>query len=112
MQRIEGLSAVPSQRFRVPVLDRVATFTATYRPAAQMWFLDVEYDHVFIRGLRIVRHPNMLTQYENLIPFGLLVDVTDGGEPSIINDLQSERVVLRLLDASEVAEIKAGLARA
>ena len=112
MQQIKGLSAIPSQKFRVPIDEGVITFTLTFRPAAQMWFVDIEFDTFVARGLRVVQSLNMLIQYEEIIPFGLLVDCTDDGDPFLINDFSSERITMNVLSSIEIGIIELGLANA
>ena len=105
MQDIKGLVALPSQKFRVPIDAGVITFTLTFRPAAQMWFLDVEFGTFVARGLRVIQSLNMLIQYGEILPFGLLVGVTDPGEPFLINDFSSGRVAMSVLSSDEVTGV-------
>lgn len=107
MKTINGLNSGPLQTFRVPLDNgEIIKFTINYRPAVQMWFLALEYNTFIVKGLRIVKSLNMLSQYMNIIPFGLYVEIGDQSEPLLINDFASQRVKLNLLDETEVDSLQ------
>ena len=106
MITISGLSSLPNQIFRVPLEDgSIVKFQLVYKPSIQMWFIDIEYNNFNVKGMRVVNLLNMLTQYINIIPFGLYVEISDGTEPLLINDFSSKRVILNILTQAEVQEL-------
>ena len=46
-----------------------------------------------------------MNQFENIIPFGIGIIVTDGGEPFLINDFSSGRVQMAILTPAEVDQV-------
>jgi hypothetical protein len=108
---ITGLKAYPSQTFSMvdPAGGGTIYFTINYRPRVQGWFLDVTFNAFTLAGLKLVRSPNVLAQYHNRIPFGLMVAVSDGFEPFLVNDFYTSRVALYLLDALDVLTVEASI---
>ena len=107
MRVIIGLTSDPVQIFRFPLDNgELVTFTIQFKSAVQMWFIDVEYNDFVAKGLRLNNNTNMLFQYSNIIPFGLYVEIADGTEPFLINDLQSGRVQINVLTETEVNNLE------
>ncbi len=107
MRVITGLTSDPIQIFRFPLDNgQLVKFTIQFKPAVQMWFIDLEYNSFIIRGLRLNNNTNMFCQYKNIIPFGLYIEIADGTEPFLINDLQSERVKINVLTQTEVDRLE------
>lgn len=101
MLKISGLQAVPSQTWRTPIDDGIIEFKLVYRPAIQMWFINVSFGAFEVNGMRICASLNLLHQYKKILPFGLFVDILDGIEPFLINDFSTERIILNILDSDE-----------
>lgn len=57
-------------------------------------------------GRRVVTHPNMLRQYQNIIPFGLACLTVNNREPTQIQDFASGASGLYLLSSAEVEEFE------
>lgn len=106
MKKLSGLSATGKQTFTTTdENDNSITMTLYFRPAISMWFFDLSVgDHV-INGMRLCNSKNILYQFENLLGFGLMVYVSDGYEPFLINDLSSGRVILYLLDQEDMENL-------
>jgi hypothetical protein len=109
MIQITGLSSAPFQTFTIadPNGGGDIKFSLAFRPRTSCWYMDIEFKTFIARGLKIVRGMNILYRHHNQIPFGLSVTVSDNFEPYLINDFQSERVLLYLLTTAEVDEIHA-----
>jgi hypothetical protein len=107
MIQITGLTTSPYQTFRINISSGLIKFTARFLPASQIWLIDIEYKTFVVYGLRLCNNVNILHKFRKIIPFGLAVTVSDGTEPFLINDLESERVILYVLSQSEVEEIEA-----
>lgn len=100
-----GLTAAPAQSFTHTIDDGTIQFSLRYHPRSRCWYVDVEFEQFVVRGVRVVNSFNILDQFRNVIPFGLLVSVPDGFEPFLVNDFVSGRITLNVLSAAEVKEV-------
>jgi hypothetical protein len=108
MLTLEGIQAVPTQTFRTPIDQGIIISKLYYKPAIQMWFIDVTFNEFIVNGLKISVQANILNQYKNNIPFGInvqLLDADKGYEPVLIDDFSSGRVTLNILDQTELEQI-------
>lgn len=101
MLQLSGLQAIPFQKWRTPIEDGIIEFRLIYRPAIQMWFIDVTFGTFELNGIRVCASLNLLQQYKKILPFGLLVEIPDGVEPFLINDFSTERVVIYIMNDTE-----------
>lgn len=111
MISLTGLTSQPTQTFRTNIdTGDPITINLKYKASTQMWFLDVTYQDITINGLRVCNVLNLLQQYSRILPFGIYVQIPSGdkSEPFLINDFSTGRVVLNILDATEVDQIEAG----
>ena len=107
MLRLNGLRAVPVQTFRTPIEQGVVQFKLYYRPAIQMWMIDIIFGAFIVNGLRVCNSPNILEQFTEIIPFGIQVNTeTVGYEPTLIDDFSTGRAVLNVLDSDELQQIE------
>ena len=108
MIRITGLTSTPSQTFNIPdpVTRKKMSFALYFSPRCQCWYFDVQYETFTAKGLKLVRSMNSLSRHINVLPFGLIVSVSDGFEPFLINDFVSGRVSLFLITHAEAEEIQ------
>jgi len=108
MTFITGLKAVSLQSFTAndPNGGGTISFTFYYRPRVQSWFMDIAFKNFSMNGYKINHGPNILSSYSNIIPFGLMVLLTDDLDPCFINDFTSGRVYLYLMDSTEVAQLE------
>lgn len=106
MKTLEGLQAIPVQTLNTSLDGGDIIFiTLTFRPAIQMWFIDVTYNDFILTNTRLCNSPNILQQYDKIIPFGINVSISDNTEPFLINDLSTGRVSLGVLTSDEVTQI-------
>lgn len=107
MRRLEGIRAVGTQDLVImayngdPVL-----ITLVYVSAIQQWKIDIIWENFTLRGNRIFLSPNILSQYENIIPFGLGVSSDDNVDPFLVNDFSTGRANLYLLSEEELTEVR------
>ena len=78
-----------------------------YKPTQMGWFMDVQYasEDFIVRGLRVTTNTNLLNQWRNLLPFGIICYCEDAQEPLSIQDFLVERAHLAILNEAEVQEI-------
>ena len=106
MKKLDGISATGTQSFSVLAYNGdTVNMAIKYNPATQQWFINVSWENFVLNGTRIFSSPNILNQYDKIIPFGLAVIVDGGGEPFLIDDFSSGRVGLYLLSHDEVSAV-------
>lgn len=78
-----------------------------YKPTQLGWFMDVEYDtkDFAVYGLRVTTNLNILNQWRNLLPFGIICYCDNAQEPLSIEDFLVERAHLAVLSQDEVSQI-------
>lgn len=78
-----------------------------YKPTQIGWFMDVEYEpnDFAVYGLRVTTNVNILNQWRNVLPFGIICYCEDNYDPLSIEDFLVERAHLAILSAEEVEEI-------
>lgn len=76
----------------------------TYKPTQLGWFLDVTYDSLDFKvcGLRVTTNTNLLNQWRNKIPFGIICQCVDAQEPLLAEDFLVKRATLSILSKEEV----------
>lgn len=106
MKKLDGIRATGVQDFSTTIENGDSVkFTLHYSTTTQAFKLDVEWNDFILKGFRVFSSPNILIQYQNVIPFGLAV-VTEGtGDPFLINDFSTGRAVFYVLSPSEVQEV-------
>lgn len=107
MIRVDNLSQDASQISTVLLGDKsTVQIELVYRAATQRWSMNVSRGGFAAYGINLCVHPNILREWRNTIPFGLVVASTDGADPIAINDFVSQdgvtapRINLYLLDAT------------
>jgi hypothetical protein len=91
-----------------PTLENNSTFELNlyYSMQQEQWFCDITFEALVIKGLKLVLSSNLLGQWKNILPFGLLCTSTDpiGKEidPFLLNDFISQRCQLYILTSDEI----------
>lgn len=80
--------------------------TLIYLSTQSGWYMTIEYEDFIVQNMRLCNHKNILRSFINKLPFGLLVDVIDGGEPYFLEDFISGRVNIYVLTTTEVQEVE------
>ena len=112
MNQINGLTSSPLQNLTVadPNTGNPISITLRFQPRTQEWYIGISFGSWSIANLKLTYSPNVLMQYLNIIPFGLLVATADQFDPFLVNDFVSGRASLVLLLSYEVESIAAGIA--
>lgn len=78
-----------------------------YKPTQLGWFMDVEYEakNFAVYGLRITTNINILNQWRNLLPFGIICYCDNVQEPLSIEDFLVRRAYLGILSKEEVEKL-------
>lgn len=85
------------------------SFNLYFKPTQNAWFADMSCGTWQVQGFQILVGPNVWRQWKNILTFGLMCTSTDGYDPQYIEDFQSQRIQLYLLNASDVQAVEAGL---
>ena len=110
MNLINNITDQTAQTFSVTLADGSrATINLAYWPQQLGWYYDVTWSTgpFPILGRRVVTSPNMLRQFRNQIPFGLMVITTDNQEPINQDDFSTGYAQMILLDQDDIATIEA-----
>lgn len=110
MVLIDNLSDAADQQTALQLSDgSTAILELIYRGSTKRWtysFTHSAFPNGADNGQMLCVHPNILRNFKHLIPFGLSVVSTDGGDPVSIEDFASGRIKLYLLDAADVAFVE------
>ena len=107
MQAIANLSDEADQLTKVVLDDgSIVTFEFIYQPAIERWMMNIAHADLTVNGVNLCAGPNILRDWRNLIAFGLSCISTDGADPFYIEDFQSGRITLYVLNAAEVAAVE------
>ncbi len=114
MLKINQITDDPSQTQRVLLPDGdFFTLSLYFRPMQLGWWIsELTYNSFTLRGLRITTNPNMLFQYQNLIPFGIACVTSGNREPSQLQDFSSGAATLYVLtqiECQQYATLLAGV---
>lgn len=73
-----------------------------YNSSRQGWFLDLVSDNFKLYGIRITSVPNILRQWKNKLGFGVGVICENNSEPFLLEDFNTGRSSLYLLDLDDL----------
>ena len=109
MVEITGIKAVADQSLTIPSPngDGIITMRLLYRPRVQTWFADIQFNRFTLNGRRLCVCPNLLSQFRNIVNFGLLLTTQNRLDPFLLNDFSSGNATLVLLSAAEVEAVEA-----
>ena len=74
-----------------------------YNTSRQGWFLDLYSDSFKIYGIRITSMPNILRQWQEKLGFGIGVICENSSEPFLLEDFNTGRATLYLLEPDDLA---------
>lgn len=103
MRLIDSINESPRQNFTLVGEngERIGLYLY-YLPTQEGWFFDLTFGGFSTTGNRVTLGPNILYNYANLLPFGLMCFAVDQGEPLSLTDFASGRCKLYLLNTAEV----------
>ena len=94
-KQLEGFSEDYKQVFFVAVGEQddnyaSAEINISYSMPQNYWFMDVKWSGKEKKGIRVVNAKNLLRDFRNLFPFGLMVAGGNGQDPMLTNSFLSE----------------------
>lgn len=112
MQIMTSFTSAPKQFYQL-VLDNneTADFHIRYFPRMLSWYFDISYKDVTVNNVKIVLHPNILRQFRNKFPFGLMFYTENGSpvEPFQITDFETGRVRMGILNEEEISQVESDI---
>jgi len=107
MNLINAITADPRQTMSIVIqgYDN-AQFSLEYKPNQFSWYFDLTWQSFTLRSMRITATSNMLRQWRNVLPFGLVCLNDYGIDPTTLEAFTSDSQIF-LLSAAEVAQIEA-----
>lgn len=109
MRLITGLDSSSKQLLTVTTEDNYTfQFLLNYSTNRQGWFWSLAYNNFAVNNCRLNINPNILHRYTYALPFGILCVSDDAKQvnPYRLDDLESGRIKLYSLSATEVAEVE------
>lgn len=84
--------------------DKNETYTGyiNYNSSRQGWFLDLVSENFKIYGIRITSVPNILRQWKDKLGFGISVICEQKSEPFLLEDFNTGRAKLYLLESDDL----------
>lgn len=107
MIQISTLNNAPKQNFQYNLegYDTI-DFTLEFKPQQESWFISITYGTWSLMNERVATSLNMLRQFKNILPFGLLIYTTLKVDPCTI-DAWEKGWEFYILTRDEVAQIEA-----
>ncbi len=109
MQILQNISNEAKQKHTILLAEDSSRIILelTYKPDVIGWFLDVTYDKLnfSVRGLRVVTTINLLNQWRNVLPFGILVSCKDAQDPLLLDDFLVKRAQIGIISKEEVGQL-------
>lgn len=107
MKHLTKITDDPKQSFRVQFdTGEVLTLYLEYKKNLKGWYYTAELNDVTFYTRRVVRSPNMLRQFKNIITYGIACTTSDGLEPIFVDDFSSGRANIYILSAADVALVE------
>ena len=107
MQIVSSITNEPRQKFNLSVEGGgVVRIYLYYYTTQYSWYFDFEYDNYVCKGNKVVLSLNTLRHLRNKIPFGIGFLAGSNAEPFSIDDFITGRVVMTLLNSSDVEQFE------
>lgn len=107
MNQVTGLTSDYKQSFQILTQDgEIVYFNLYYYMTQQSWFFDFTYKNYTCNCERVVLTPNALRHLKNIIPFGVAFYSNDKVEPIFVDDFETGRVQMLILNNEEVKEVE------
>lgn len=107
MREITGLTNDSKQRYEMVLDDNsIVELVLEYVDTNSSWLFSVSRNDFAVNQRNLVVGPNVLRQFKNYIPFGLLVESADLLDPAFIDDFEKNRISLYILDEGDVTFVE------
>lgn len=110
MRQIDKLTSDAQQNYiLVGEAGELINFTLRYLPRVLSWMIDISYKDFVSNGFVMTVSPNILHNYRNILPFGILVTSEDDLDPLYQNDFISGRIKVYLLNNADKLATEQGV---
>lgn len=107
MKKINGLNNSSRQKISFVLEDNsVLDITIEFKRNTKSWSISFSNNDFVLNNNNLAVSPNFLRKYRNIINFGLAVVSNDGLDPAFVDDFENERIVLYVLNASDVSYVE------
>lgn len=108
MYIVNNITANSKQAQNVLLPDGTSiTVRFEYKPLQSGWFFtEITYGNFTLHGLRMCTAPNILRQFRNMIPFGIMVATQNNAEPTQQMDFFSGFAQMYVLTKDEIAQME------
>lgn len=76
-----------------------------FNPTQRTWFFNIEFNGLVIQGRRLATAPNILHQWRNKLPFGIMCIRDAGLDPFKVDDFKKGNAALFLLNEREKEQV-------
>ena len=102
MIRITKLTNASKQKVLVIAEDGAQVLLElTYSSTQEAWNMSLTYLDFVANGIQLTVSPNILHNFNNILPFAIACNSVDGFEPKYIDDFSDGRITLFMLSGSE-----------
>lgn len=107
MYLISALNDRPKQTFKA-VIDGydTATITLEFKPEQFGWFMSIVWGTFELYNERVATSDNILRQFKNIIPFGILIEGVNAIDPLTIDSWLTDNKFY-MLDQADIEEVEA-----
>ena len=107
MRKITEIGVEPKQDLNiVGENNEKILFTIEYKPTQSAWYFSIVYAGFSLYGQKLLNSPNILRQFKNALPFGIMCEVVDGSEPYFVEDFREGRCNIYILNESDVLAVE------
>ena len=110
MLQITEITEEPKQKHLLDIAGyEPAALYLEFRPNQNAWFFGLEWQTFATYNIQLTKNYNILRQFKNVIPFGIIIYTKSGQDPMTDDAFSSGDAQFFLLTASEVIELEAAL---
>ena len=107
MEIISSLTNEPRQRFSLPIEGgELVNIYLYFYQTQYAWYFDFEYRDYVCNGNKVVLSFNTLRHLRDRIPFGIGFLSDSNAEPFSVDDFSTGRVLMTLLNSSDVEQFE------
>jgi hypothetical protein len=107
MKKIITLSNDSKQVFKFAIDGYEAVeITLEFKPSQNAWYYSILWGTFQVKNGRLVTGLNLLRQYRNIIPFGILVYHPENIDPMTIDDWTLNGYEFYMLDETDIAAVE------
>lgn len=105
MYKIKNITSEYHQEFNFSFSFGDVLFKLYYSDNLLGWFFSIEYEDLIINNMRLTNFPNILNQFNLVIPFGLTCKTKNGYDAVSRFDFEKGNATLYFLDKQEVNDV-------